>query len=289
MVDWCKTSKEEAESSSAKHNESRLIYDKALQAYTSCNKLAANSIRASIQIAADQTRANFNLRYVGGAISGVQFLGVNHQQGFSCTTTGPRIDGEGVIDYSKEFLENNNIYIKAQAIVVNCTRSSNTEERDVDGKKYNVLPKATIGVDTAQESFLIDFPEAWPSPGAPVSQYVSLKKELLEKLAIETNARQSEIKNVNQSIQNTNNSINSKVSGVSNELAGFKNRLNVEGFPIYRGDGGSPAAWHSVGCGSPDAFLASKCPGKQTSLSLMTSRSGGHCGHSYYMGMCITK
>ncbi|MCG8092944.1 MAG: hypothetical protein JAZ17_04820 [Candidatus Thiodiazotropha endolucinida] len=288
LVDWCKTSKEEAESSSARHNESRLIYDKALQAYTSCNKLAANSIRASIQIAADQTRANFNLRYVGGAISGVQYLGANHEQGFNCTTTGPRLDGDGIIDYSKDFLQNNNVFIKSQAIVINCVRSSSTESREIDGKKYEVLPKATIGIDTAQESFLLDFPEVWPSPGAPVAQYVTLKKELLSKIEQEKSTLLAEIGNTNDAVRSNKNLINSRANTISNSLNSFQSRLSVKVLPIYRGNG-APAGWHRIACGTADSLFASKCPGMHTSFELISDSSGGPCGHSYYIGMCVAK
>lgn len=278
LVDWCKTSKEEAESSAAKHNESRLIYDKALQAYTSCNKLAANSIRASVQIAADQSRANFNLRYVGGAISGVQFLGVNHQQNFTCSTTGPRIDGEGVIEYSKELLENQNIFIKSQAIVVNCTRSAKTETREVDGNKYDVLPEATIGVDTAQESFLIDFPEVWPSPGAPVAQYSLLKNELLEKIATEKAELQSSINDIHKSLQSTNAAVANNRNKVQT------NEQNFSNLDVFVKIG----PWNGT-CGSPNHPVS--CPAGYTvkGEGSVFVRSGGAHGFCDKVWLCVRK
>jgi hypothetical protein len=232
LVNWCKTSKKEAKNFTGKYVESRLIYDKALQAYTSCNNLAANNIRSSVQITADQTRVNVNLRYLGGAVSGIQFLGINHQQNFTCTITGPRLDGKGLVDYTKDFINNNNVFIKAQATVINCIRSNAKEEKEVDGIRYKVLPKAAITIDTAQESFLLDFPEAWPSPGVPVTQYNTLKQKI-DSLKSELQTVKTELKVVKTELK----VVKTQASSSTSYIAKLKQKVNQSTSEITSHDG----------------------------------------------------
>jgi hypothetical protein len=183
------------------------------------------------------------------------------------------------------------VFIKAQSIVVNCVRSPAKEEREIDGLKYEVLPKATIGIDTAQESFLLDFPEAWPSPGAPVAQYDALKKELLAKLAEEKASILSEIGKTNISVQAANNLINQKATEAANNLTAFKNRLDVKVYKVMRGEHHRFAHpnWVTVGCGDPNGWLRSQCPNQTITTNQVYQRSGDRCGYTYYVAACITK
>lgn len=82
--------------------------------------------------------------------------------------------------------------------------------------------------------------------------------------------------------------INQQYASELDALRNFKSKLSVGARLVYRGDG-NPSGWHSVGCADPNIYLNGECAGGNISQKMISSKSGGQCGHTYIIATCLIK
>jgi len=83
------------------------------------------------------------------------------------------------------------------------------------------------------------------------------------------------------------NDVSSASSALVSEL---RTAIDFKVFKVLRADS-QPGErdYAHVGCADPTAWVQSQCPGYSVEMIVLSSRSGGHCGFTHYLGICKRK
>lgn len=161
LEQWCTTNASTAQQNRSGYMESQTFYQGAVSAWESCIRLDSKDITVTPVISPDGRTVDIGIVYRGGGKSGVNFTGLP-VEGFSCVVTLP--DGAE---------QKYPIEVRNQAIQVRCLRQAPIKQT-LNGGEYEVLPRGTIGVQTASDPFQLFFAEEW-NPPAPVSMMAKLE------------------------------------------------------------------------------------------------------------------
>ena len=118
--------------------------------------LASKDIHITPQITADDQTVSLGIVYGGNRTAGVLLYKIQ-KENFTCTTETPR--GTAI-----KFP----ITVLHQNIQVRCLRKASTT-RTINDVTYDVVPRATIDVQTASDPFQLFFAEEWIPP-APIKE-----------------------------------------------------------------------------------------------------------------------
>lgn len=161
LEQWCTTNASSAQQNRSAYMESQTFYQGAVSAWESCVRLDSKDIAVTPVISPDRRTVDIGIVYRGNGNSGVNFTGLP-VEGFQCAVTLP--DG-AVTEYPIE--------VKNQTIQVRCLRDSPAKQ-ELNNVEYDVIPRGTIGVQTASDPFQLYFSEEWIPP-APIAEVTKLQ------------------------------------------------------------------------------------------------------------------
>lgn len=164
LEQWCTDNRSIAMQNRSSFQMSQTFYQGAVSAWESCVRLDSKDITINPIISPDGRTVDIGIVYRGPTSSGVKLTGLA-TEGFECSVTTP--DGKPIA-YPIE--------IGPQASQVRCVRSTPTQH-ELNGAMYNVLPRGTIGVQTASDPFQLFFAEEW-NPPAPIDEVKRLETAL---------------------------------------------------------------------------------------------------------------
>jgi hypothetical protein len=164
LEQWCTDNRSVAQQNRNSFQMSQTFYQGAVSAWESCVRLDSKDITINPIISPDGRTVDIGVVYRGSTRSGVMFTGLV-TEGFECAVTTP--DGKR-ISYPRE--------IGPQAAQIRCKRASPTQQ-NLNGVPYNVLPRGTIGIQTASDPFQLFFAEEW-NPPAPLDEVKRLEAAL---------------------------------------------------------------------------------------------------------------
>lgn len=164
LEQWCTDNRSVAIQNRSSYQMSQTFYQGAVSAWESCVRLDSKDITINPIISPDGRTVDIGVVYRGATSSGVMLTGLV-SEGFECSVTTP--DGKK-ISYPRQ--------IGPQATQIRCKRSVPAQQ-NLNGVVYNVLPRGTIGVQTASDPFQLFFAEEW-NPPAPVDEVKRLETAL---------------------------------------------------------------------------------------------------------------
>jgi hypothetical protein len=162
---WCQTNKDVALAHKSSLQSSQTIYQGAVSAWETCVRLASRDIQIIPIIAPDARTVDIGIVYKGSGDSGVRLTGIV-ADGFTCESRFPEGGAEVTFPY----------VVGPRAVQVHCTRAA-SEQRVLQNEPFDVLPRATISVQTASDPFQLYFPEEW-TPPAPLSELAKLTERV---------------------------------------------------------------------------------------------------------------
>lgn len=164
LEQWCTDNRSIAMQNRNSYQMSQTFYQGAVSAWESCVRLDSKDITINPIISPDGRTVDIGVVYRGATKSGVMLTGLA-TEGFECSVTTP--DGKKIA-YPRE--------IGAQATQIRCKRTA-PQQQNLGGANYNVLPRGTIGVQTASDPFQLFFAEEW-NPPAPIDEVKRLETAL---------------------------------------------------------------------------------------------------------------